>query len=117
MSEQDNKMNQTEVVQEAFSAEDIEKNKTMAGLAYFIFFLPLIVCPDSAYAKFHANQGLILLIVALGGGFILGVTVIGTILIPLLSLAVFVFQIMGLINGLQGKAKELPIIGKYRIIK
>ncbi len=38
-----------------FSAEDIEKNKTMAGLAYLIFFLPLIASPDSAFAKFHAN--------------------------------------------------------------
>lgn len=25
--------------------EDIEKNKTIAGLAYLLFFLPLITCP------------------------------------------------------------------------
>jgi hypothetical protein len=36
-----------------YTAEDIEKNKTMAGLAYFLFFLPLLACPDSGYAKFQ----------------------------------------------------------------
>jgi len=43
------------ILQQSYTAEDIEKNKTMAGLSYFIFFLPLIACPDSKYAKFHAN--------------------------------------------------------------
>lgn len=98
--------------------EDIEKNKTMAGLSYLLFFLPLIVCPDSKYAKFHANQGLILLIVAVLGNVILAIIpVIGWILIPVYGLIILVFGIMGLVNGFGGKAKELPIIGKYTILK
>ena len=50
----------TELMQEqtgAFEQADIDNNKTMAGLAYIIFFLPLLVCPQSKYARFHANQG------------------------------------------------------------
>ena len=97
---------------------DIEQNKTMAGLAYFIFFLPLLTCPDSQYGKFHANQGLLLLILGFAGSFILGIIpIIGWILLPFFGIGVFVLVIMGLINGLGGKVKELPLIGKYRLIK
>lgn len=104
--------------EEIFDPADIEKNKTMAGLAYLIFFLPLIVCPESKYGKFHANQALLLLIVSIGGNIVLGfIPIIGWILIPLFLIAVCVFGIMGLINGFGGKAKQLPLFGKFTIIK
>ena len=44
--------------------EDIEKNKGIAALSYLLFFLPLIFAQDSKFARFHMNQGLILLLVA-----------------------------------------------------
>lgn len=101
-----------------FIAEDIEKNKVISALAYIIFFLPLIVCADSPFGKFHANQGLLLLITGVGGSIILSfIPIVGWILLPLLSLAIFILAILGLINTINGKAKELPVIGKYRIIK
>lgn len=121
MTEQDNNFtsHETEPIQSvAFNNEDIEKNKTMAGLSYLLFFLPLIVCPDSKYAKFHANQGLILLIVAIVGNVILGIIpVIGWMLMPIFGLGVLALGIMGLINGFGGKAKMLPLIGKFTILK
>lgn len=99
-------------------AQDIEENKTIAGLAYLIFFLPLIATPDSKFAKFHANQGLILFILAVAGNIILGmIPFIGWLLIPIFTLFVLVLGIIGLMNGLNGKSKELPLIGKFRIIK
>lgn len=101
-----------------FDPADIEKNKTMAGLAYLLFFLPLVACPESKFAKFHANQSLVLLIVAIAGNIILGIIpILGWILLPFFGIAVLIIAIMGLINGFGGKAKELPIIGKYKIIK
>jgi uncharacterized membrane protein len=104
--------------EEVFDQEDIEKNKTMAGLSYLIFFLPLIACPESRYGKFHANQALLLLIVSIAGNIVLGIIpIIGWILIPLFLIAVCVFGIMGLINGFSGKAKRLPLFGKFTIIK
>ena len=114
---------------------DIEANKVMGGLAYFIFFLPLIACPDSKYGRFHANQGLLLLITSAGLGFINTiVSIIFGLLFRSLFLwgvfnlllwlvfsvvwiAVAVIGIVGLINGFTGKAKELPLIGKFRLIK
>ncbi len=101
-----------------FEQADIDSNKTMAGLAYLIFFLPLIVCPQSKYAKFHANQSLILLIFAIMGNIILGIIpIIGWILLPVFALLVFILAIMGLVNGFSGKAKRLPLIGKFDILK
>ncbi|MFA5524069.1 MAG: hypothetical protein WDA24_06905 [Tissierellales bacterium] len=117
MTEQNNN-NQAKETVLVFDQEDIEKNKAMAGLAYIIFFLPLIVCPESSYAKYHANQGLLLLIVSFAGSIILGlIPIIGWILLPIFTVLVFIFAIIGLVNGFGGKAKELPVIGKYRILK
>lgn len=98
--------------------EDIEQNKTIAGLAYLLFFLPLLVAPESKYGKFHANQGLILLIFGIAGNFILGlIPVIGWLLIPLFGAFVLILGIMGMVNGFKGKTNRLPLIGKFEIIK
>lgn len=114
MTDNQNNIPQTE----NFEQEDINNNKTMAGLAYIIFFLPLIVCPQSAFARFHANQGLLLLILSVVGTTILGVIpIIGWMLIPIFCLAIFLLCIMGLVSGLQGNSKRLPLIGKYTILK
>ena len=114
---------------EDFDAEDIKQNKTMAGLAYILFFIPLIACKDSKFGRFHANQGLLLLILSIVG--YVGISIVTTILatitwrlfgfISLLysvyGLFILALALFGLINGLNGKAKELPIIGKFRIIQ
>lgn len=112
-----------------FDDEDIKQNKTMAGLAYILFFLPLIVCKDSKFGRFHANQGLLLLILSVVGYIVISVitTVLATItwrlfgfislLYSLYGLFILAVAIYGLVNGINGKVKELPIIGKYRIIK
>ena len=120
---------------------DIEANKAMGGLAYFIFFLPLVSCPNSKYGRFHANQGLLLLILSIVGGivnsilrrilfgifaptytsFLTGSWGIAALLTSIVSfiiyLPILILGIMGLINGFSGKAKELPFIGKIKIIK
>jgi len=114
---------------EIFEEEDIRQNKTMAGLAYILFFLPLIVCKDSKFGRFHANQGLLLLILSVAGYIAISIvtTILATItwrlfgfislLYSLFGLFILAIAIYGLVNGLNGKAKELPIIGKYRIIR
>ena len=103
---------------EKFEQEDIDNNKTMAGLAYLIFFLPLIACPQSQYAKFHANQGLMLFILVAVGNIVLTlIPIIGWILLPLFGLITLALGILGLVNGFTGKAKRLPIIGNFDILK
>lgn len=123
-----------------FDPQDVEKNKVYALLSYlgFLFIVPLLAAKDSPYAKFHANQGIVLFITGIGiniANFIIsiilgiltaipGVGWIFAILIPIISLVVvvigillFVCMIMGIINAAQGQAKELPVIGKFVILK
>lgn len=103
---------------ELFTTEDIEKNKVVSALAYILFFLPFVVCPDSAFGKFHANQGLLLLIVGVVGSVVLGIIpIIGWMILPIFSLIILIMGILGLVGALNGKAKELPVIGKYKMIK
>lgn len=107
-----------QILEDTYPAEDIEKGKTMAGLSYLLFFLPLVACPESKYAKFHANQSLLLLITAIVGNVILGVIpVVGWMLMPIFGLVVLALGIIGLINGFGGKAKRLPLIGRFTILK
>ena len=107
-----------QILEDTYPAEDIEKGKTMAGLSYLLFFLPLVACPESKYAKFHANQSLLLLITAIVGNVILGVIpVVGWMLMPIFGVVVLALGIIGLINGFGGKAKRLPLIGRFTILK
>lgn len=97
---------------------DVDKNKTIAALSYLIFFLPLITdAKSSKFAMFHANQGLLLLIASVASNMILPlIPVLGWILWPFAAIAILVFFVLGLMNALNGKMKELPVIGKYNLI-
>lgn len=116
--------------QEGYTADDIQKNKSMAALAYIIFFLPLIVCPDSKYGRYHANQGLLVLIASIAGGIVLAILsaiftaisyyliFLGSLLYTVFYIAIVVLVIIGIMNAVNGKAKPLPVIGKlFTIIK
>ena len=41
---------------------DTQDNNKVAALAYIIFFIPLLAAKESKFARYHANQGLVLLI-------------------------------------------------------
>ncbi|MBQ7604227.1 MAG: hypothetical protein IJU75_04670 [Clostridia bacterium] len=103
--------------------KDIADNKVMAILAYLwiLFLIPLFAAKESKFARFHANQGIILFIASIVVGIasaILGlIPIVGAIVGWLLSICLFVFFILGIVNAVQGKAKELPFIGGIKILK
>lgn len=99
-------------------AADVEKNKALAIVAYFIFFIPLLAAKDSKFAMYHANQSLILLLAAIIVS-IVGAIIpfIGWFLIgPLGSIFVFVLWIMGVLNAAKGEMKPVPVIGNIKIL-
>lgn len=109
-----------------YSQQDIESNKVMAILSYFtlLVLVPIFAAKESPYARFHANQGLVLLIIEAilyVITYVLGwIPVIGWILalvVWVLEIIVLVLAIMGIVNAAQGKAKELPIVGGIKILK
>lgn len=98
---------------------DSEKNKWMGVLAYLIFFIPLLADKDSEFGKFHANQGLNLLLlsiaVGIGGSII---PILGWfVILPVGGILCLVLFIMGIINAINEKLKELPLIGSIKLIK
>ncbi len=112
-----NKFNDTKDETENFSSADIEKNKIMAVLAYVIFLIPLLAAKDSPFARFHTNQGLVLFIGAILSSVVAAIPIIGWIISPILAVIVTVLAVIGIINALKGIAKELPIIGKFKLLK
>ncbi len=99
-----------------FDKKDIEDNKLIAASAYIIFFIPLLAAKDSKFAKEHAKQGLVLLILSVII-MIVGsvVPIIGWFIIgPLGSILVLVIALIAIIKTLQGEFWEIPMVGKYR---
>ena len=115
----------------------------MAILSYIslLVLVPIFGAKHSKFAQFHANQGLVLLICSVAYGIVnLILTVILGLIFPLnfynswipshgpvygvittilglVSLVFVVLMILGIINAATGKAKELPVIGKIRLLK
>lgn len=96
-----------------------ETNKWICAVAYLIFFIPLLIDGDNEEYKFHANQGLNLLLLSVVIGAIgTVIPVIGWfLLLPIGGLLCFVLAIMGIVNAINENMKELPLIGKFKLIK
>lgn len=95
---------------------DAASHKGMGVLAYLwiLLLIPLLAAKDSPFARFHVNQGLLLLIAELIFRLIgKASALIGT----LGGIFCFVLMIIGIVNAARGQAKELPLIGKLRILR
>lgn len=112
-----------------FTNEDIEKNKTMAGLTYIVFIIGLIMMKDSKFIKFHVNQIIVLYIpmfilcmIHVAGGIALATSLKIKLALALnagCSIIYLGFTILAIINmiaAFKGEAKRIPIIGKWTII-
>ena len=94
------------------------KGITIATLSYLLFFLPFIFCPDNKYARFHANQGLVLLIFSAVSILIFAfIPVVGKYFTIFFALISFILLIIGITNALGGRAKRLPVIGEIKLIE
>ena len=103
----------------------------MAVLAYFgiLVLIPILAAKESKFARFHANQGLILLIT--GVAYLIFVPVVIKIVafisyvlagivgiaLGLAWLLLLVLAIIGIINAVKGEFKQLPLIGQFQILK
>ena len=121
-----NELTNTEDSTSRFDPTDIENNKAMAVLAYlsWLVLIPLFAAKESPFARFHVNQGLVLAIAEIIAWVVFGILsripLIGwlfAVIEWLVSLACLVLAILGIVNAINGKAKDLPVIGKFRILK
>jgi uncharacterized membrane protein len=92
--------------------EEIESGKTMAFVAYLVFFIPLLMdeYKKNKFVMYHTEQSIVLLIVNLLVN-VIGIVTCGIGYI--LFIAVIVYYIIGIINAFGGKVAPLPLIGQF----
>ncbi len=123
-------LNDTADTTSEFDANDIAQNKAMGILAYFgpLCLIPIFAAKESKFARFHANQGLVLLIACVA--YSIASSILNSILLAIswrlsfitgiisfVSVVFAILALLGIINAANGKAKELPVIGKFKILK
>ena len=121
-------LNNTADTTASYDQADIAKNKAMAILAYFgpLVLIPILAAKESKFARFHSNQGLVLMLATIAYsiatsilGIILSAVRLGFVssILSILSIAFTVLAVIGIINAANGRAKELPVIGKFTVLK
>ena len=92
-----------------------DKGKLMAILAYIgpLIIVSYLMAKDNPTVKFHIKQGLVLFVVEIIL-WVLGMMVwMLWPLVQLVNLAILVLAITGIMNAVQGKEKEFPLVGSY----
>jgi uncharacterized membrane protein len=95
--------------------------KIVAGLSYIIFFLPYINGNKKEFNRFHANQGLLLLIVIM----IANAVNIAVSYFPVLYwISIFLFTVYilflfgyGVLGAASGEMRAFPFIGRIKMLK
>ena len=106
------------------SPADVQANKAMAIIGYilpFLFFIPLVTdAKTSPFARFHANQQLVYLILYFCATLFSGalmIIFIGWCLYAIVVVASLAHMIQGILNASSGKMTPLLLIGAIKIIK
>jgi len=110
---------------------DAQDNKVMAILAYFgpLVLIPIFAAKESRFARYHANQGIILLLLCIVYSIVYSilssiilaiswrlfsiVSILGTVC----GLGITVLAVIGIINAAKGEMKPLPVLGGITILK
>ena len=98
-----------------YDPRDISDNKLMGILCYLsiLWLIPFLTTKDSPFVRFHLNQGLLVLIVELAGAVMQFIPIVGW----LIGVIAFALSIIGIVNVVNGKVQELPLIGKFTLLK
>jgi uncharacterized membrane protein len=110
--------------------DDAEKHKIFGIIAYLsiLCLVPILAAKESPFAKYHANQGLVLFLLEIVIWIALFVIGIILAMLPaglgflsavfaLLYLVPLALLIYGIINAAAGKCVPLPVIGGIKLLK
>lgn len=99
----------------------------VTGIVSYLSWIGWIIAffaGDKEGAKFHLNQSLVIMIgmtvlsiLSMVTGVIPVVGLIISLVVGILSLALFVFWIMGLIAACKQEEKAVPVIGNIQLLK
>lgn len=105
--------------------------KGMAILSYFGFLvlIPIFAAKNDPFARYHANQGLVLCILSIVCSVLSNLltnllaeaipmlALVLSLVFGLVSLVIWVFAIIGIIHAAKGETKPVPIIGGITLLK
>ena len=120
-----NNLNATPDHTASYDPADVQNNKVMGVLSYLgiLVLIPLLAARNSPFARFHCNQGIVLALAEVVAGVVLGIgrrmLLVGWIFRLVGSLASIlwiVLAVIGILNAINGRAKELPVIGGIKIL-
>lgn len=113
----------TEDTTGSVDASDIAENKAVSLLSYigFLAFIPYFCAKESRFARYHAIRGINLFIIE----FILGIIssvlgfipVVGWIVSAVVGLVSLAYSIIGIVNVVKGRCRELPFISAIKFVK
>jgi uncharacterized membrane protein len=93
----------------------MDQGKLMSILAYVgpLIIVSYLVAKDTASVKFHIKQGGVLFVIEIAVWVLSVMLPYLFVIWQIVNLATLVFAILGIINVVQGKEKELPLIGSF----
>lgn len=101
-----------------FDAETNKSARISSALGYLFFFIPIIMHPESKFARYHANQGLILLLfMTMGTALLSMVPYAGPFLALVAVVLGIVLALRGMVVALRCQAKRIPLLGKLILIE
>jgi len=94
---------------------DAQQNRFISAIGYVppLCLLPLLLKKNSAFAQHHGKQGLVLLIAWCLISLTNIVPILGAIFSVVGYIVFVILMILGIINALNGRYWEMPILGEY----
>ena len=97
-----------------WNMDPLEKMVSAASYLWVLFFLPLLLLPDSGFGRFHANQALVNLLWGI-------LCFVLMRLLPgvgwLFGLLMGAYPFWGIITAMLGMEKPFPLIGRITILR
>lgn len=106
---------QPQASQQAPVATGSDNSLLMGILAYIgiLVLIPLFVAKGNTFVQFHVRQGLVLFVIEIIV-YVVGEMMWGLYpILSLVNLAMLVLSIIGIINVVQKKEAELPLLGQF----
>lgn len=93
---------------------EAENGRVMAIVGYIgiLFLLLLFFMRDNRFARYHANQSILLFLTGLAAAVLHIIPIIGWLLFGILYVFCWVCRIIGIVHAVQLRAAPLPVIGE-----
>ena len=105
--------------------EVTQMNKKVTGIVSYITIIGWIIAflaGDKEGAKFHLNQSLVINLASLINSLLLSrilgiIPILGGLVSWIISIVILVLWILGLVAAIKEEQKEVPLLGKIKILK